>query len=109
MLARPERLYLPAHGDEIGDGPARVRALKAHRKMREAAILAELRRGRRSIDEVVKRVYKGLDPRLMPAASLSTLAQLQDLVARGQVVSDGPPTLIARYWPAEATPGAEGG
>jgi glyoxylase-like metal-dependent hydrolase (beta-lactamase superfamily II) len=109
MLARRERLYLPAHGDEIVDGPARVRALKAHRKMREAAILEGLRRGRGSIAELVERVYQGLDPRLVPAASLSTLAQLEDLVARGVVAADGPPTLTARYWPAEATPGVEGG
>ena len=58
-------------------------ALRAHRQMREAAILDGLRRGDRTIPEIVARVYQGLDPRLAGAAALSTLAHLEDLVARG--------------------------
>jgi len=104
LLARPESRYLPAHGGAIADGPAHVRALKAHRRMREAAILQGLRRGDRTIAELVERVYRGLDPRLAPAASLSTLAHLEDLVRRGAAAADGPPTLSARYWPAAAIP-----
>ena len=104
LLARPESRYLPAHGGAVADGPAHVRALKAHRRMREAAILEGLRRGDRTIAELVERVYRGLDPRLAPAASLSTLAHLEDLVRRGAAAADGPPTLSARYWPAVAIP-----
>jgi glyoxylase-like metal-dependent hydrolase (beta-lactamase superfamily II) len=104
LIARPERLYLPAHGAEIRDGPDYARALRTHRKMREAAILEGLRQGDRSIREIVARVYAGLDPMLFAAAGLSTLAHLENLVARGAVVADGEPTLTARYWPAEATP-----
>jgi glyoxylase-like metal-dependent hydrolase (beta-lactamase superfamily II) len=104
LLARPERLYLPAHGPEIADGPAFTRALRTHRKMREAAIVEALRRGDRAVPEIVKRVYAGLDPALMRAAGLSTLAHLEDLFARGLVAADGPPTLAARYWLADAMP-----
>ena len=70
--------------------------------MREAAILEGLRRGDRTIPELVARVYQGLDPRLAGAAALSTLAHLEDLVARGLVATDGPPTLDGRYRRAPA-------
>jgi hypothetical protein len=36
---------------------------------------------------------------LRGAARLSVLAHLEDLVARGQVRSDGPPSLTATYTP----------
>ncbi len=104
LITRPERLYLPAHGAEIRNGPDYARGLRTHRKMREAAILEGIRQGDRSIREIVARVYAGLDPILFAAAGLSTLAHLEDLVARGAVVTDGEPTLAGRYWPAEATP-----
>ncbi len=104
LAARPERLYLPAHGAEIADGPGFARALRTHRRMREAAILEGLRRGDASIGALVERIYANLNPLLSGAAALSTLAHLEDLVARGQAAADGPPTLAARYWPADATP-----
>ncbi len=104
LQARAERLYLPAHGAEIPNGPDYVRALRTHRKMREAAILDGLKRGDRTIPELVARVYSALDPRLIGAAGLSVLAHLEDLVARGVVAADGPPALGSRYWPAEAMP-----
>ena len=103
LLAELEDRYLPAHGGAIGDAHAYVRALRAHRKMREAAIVEGLKRGDRTIPELVTRVYQGLDPRLAGAAALSTLAHLEDLVARGAVASDGPPALDRRY---RAAPGS---
>jgi glyoxylase-like metal-dependent hydrolase (beta-lactamase superfamily II) len=99
LLGRPEQRYLPAHGDAIDDGPAHVRALKAHRKLRERAILERLLKGDRTAEEIVPRVYAGLDPRLMRAAALSTLAHLEHLVARGHARTDGAPALAARFEP----------
>lgn len=106
LLARPEHRYLPAHGGDIADGPAHVRALRAHRRMRETAIMERLQRGDGTVEELVGQIYRALDPRLAPAAALSTLAHLEDLVRRGAAAADGPPTLTARYWPIEATPGS---
>jgi glyoxylase-like metal-dependent hydrolase (beta-lactamase superfamily II) len=103
LLARPECRYFPAHGGAIRDGPALVRGLKAHRKMREAAILEGLARGDRTIPQLVARVYKGLSPQLGAAAALSTLAHLQDLAERRQVRSDGPCRVDGRYSPAGAS------
>jgi hypothetical protein len=74
-----------------------VRALANHRRQREAAILVRLEAGETGIPEIVARVYAGLSPALIGAASLSTLAHLEDLVARGVVASDGAPALSARF------------
>jgi len=107
LLARPENTYLPAHGGPIYDAQAFVRTLRAHRKMRETAIVEGLRRGDDRISALVASAYQGLDPRLAGAAALSTLAHLEDLVERGVVLSDGPPSLNGRYWlSAPAAPGS---
>jgi glyoxylase-like metal-dependent hydrolase (beta-lactamase superfamily II) len=89
LLARPENIYLPAHGGAIADAPTYVRRLKTHRLEREAAILRALQQGWATIPEVVAEVYGELDPRLGGAAGLSTLAHLEDLIARGLVAADG--------------------
>ncbi len=46
----------------------------------------------------MRAIYIGLDPRLTGAAGLMTLAQLEDLVERGIVATDGgAPLLASRY------------
>jgi glyoxylase-like metal-dependent hydrolase (beta-lactamase superfamily II) len=102
LLARPEGVYLPAHGGGISDAHAHVRGLRAHRKIRERAILERLAQGDRKIPEIVARIYGDLDPRLAGAAALSTFAHMEDLVARGLVATDGPPNLSGRYRAAGA-------
>jgi glyoxylase-like metal-dependent hydrolase (beta-lactamase superfamily II) len=104
LLARPEQTYLPAHGGPIRSAAAYVRGLKAHRLMREAAIMDALLRGDKTIPDLVARVYGGLDPGLAGAAALSTLAHLEHLMARGAVVSDGPPKLAGHYRLSDTAP-----
>jgi glyoxylase-like metal-dependent hydrolase (beta-lactamase superfamily II) len=106
LLARPQQIYLPAHGGPIHNGPAYARGLKAHRLMREAAILEALRKGDRTIPELVARVYGGLDPALTGAAALSTLAHLEHLTAGGAVLSEEPPALNGRYRLSDTAPAA---
>src|SRR5262249_35846103 len=91
LLARTEDHYLPGHGRPILAARAFVRALKNHRCMREAAILARLPAGARTIPELVAAIYRDTPVALHAAAGLSVLAQLEDLVARGVVATDGPP------------------
>ncbi|HWT30570.1 MAG TPA: MBL fold metallo-hydrolase [Propylenella sp.] len=105
LLARPEPRYLPAHGAPISDAHSFVRALRAHRRMRERAIVERLQLGDRTIAEMVARIYSGLDPSLKGAAALSTLAHLEDLYARDLVASDAEPSLLGRYW-LTADPGS---
>jgi glyoxylase-like metal-dependent hydrolase (beta-lactamase superfamily II) len=95
--ARPETVYLPGHGPAIRDAPAFVRHYIAHRHGREVSILYRLAKGDADISTLVKAIYIGLDPRLTGGAALSVLAHLEDLVARGEVVTDGAPSIAGRY------------
>jgi glyoxylase-like metal-dependent hydrolase (beta-lactamase superfamily II) len=81
LAARPEDLYLPAHGGPVRGAHAFVAALKAHRLDRETAILAAVRAGAATVADVVEVVYRGLDPTLVPAARLSARAHLDRLAA----------------------------
>lgn len=97
MISRHDRLLLPGHGGPVRKPAPFMRALKAHRKLRERAILERLKNGDRTIPEMVQAIYRGLDPRLHGAAGLSVLAHLEDLVARGIVEADGEPSTEASY------------
>ncbi len=58
--------------------------MMGHRKQREGQILRFLERnGDSVIPDMVAEMYKGVDPRLHPAAGRSVLAHLIDLQARG--------------------------
>jgi glyoxylase-like metal-dependent hydrolase (beta-lactamase superfamily II) len=97
VAARPETIYLPGHGGAIRDAPAFVAHYIAHRHGREASILYRLGKGATDIPTLVRAIYIGLDPRLSGGAALSVLAHLEDLVARGMVATDGPPSVAGRY------------
>ena len=51
-----------------------------------------------TIQQIVSRIYAGVDPRLHGAAAMTVFAHLEDLVERGLAFSEGPPTLTARYF-----------
>lgn len=74
----PRRL-LPGHGAPVADGLARIRALRAHRQAREAAILAALAQGAARLPELLMRVYADTPPALHAAAARNLLAHLIDL------------------------------
>jgi glyoxylase-like metal-dependent hydrolase (beta-lactamase superfamily II) len=101
LARRPELLYLPGHGAPVRDAPRYVQFLTRHRQGREASILHRLGKGEADVPSIVKAVYIGLDARLVGAAALSTLAHLEDLVARGIVTTDGPPSIGGVYRLAE--------
>jgi glyoxylase-like metal-dependent hydrolase (beta-lactamase superfamily II) len=100
LLGRSDRVYLPGHGGPVARPRRFVRAMKAHRLIREASILAALAAGDRTIPAVVARIYRGTDPALHGAAALSVLAHIEDLVSRGAVRCDGPPALGSVFEPA---------
>ncbi|MBB3998802.1 MBL fold metallo-hydrolase [Aureimonas pseudogalii] len=100
LLERDDRQYLPGHGGPVERPQAFVRALKTHRRMREAAILERVRGGDRTIAQIVRQIYRGTDPKLHGAAALSVLAHLEDLVEKGVVVAETAVSLTAEYRPA---------
>jgi glyoxylase-like metal-dependent hydrolase (beta-lactamase superfamily II) len=97
VRARPEQTYLPGHGGAVRDAPRYVARFIRHREARENAILRRLGSGAVDIPTLVRAIYIGLDPRLTSAAGLSTLAHLEDLVARGIVATDGEPAIGGTY------------
>ncbi len=88
LLGRGETVYWPGHGGPVVDPQRYLRALIRHRRQREASILTALGDGPQTIPALVAKVYAGLDPSLTRAAGLSTLAHLEDLGERGQVVAE---------------------
>ncbi len=97
LAALDAEVLVPTHGPLIRDAGAYIAALKAHRLEREAQVLHAVSAGISQIDDVVKRLYADIDPWLHPAAARSVLSHLIDLVERGKITADGPPTLAAKY------------
>ncbi|MGR9150616.1 MBL fold metallo-hydrolase [Rhizobium leguminosarum] len=97
LIARDDRLLLPGHGGPVMQPSSFLRALKAHRLKREQAVLASVRAGNTQIAEMVKVIYRDTDPKLHGAAALSVLAHIENLMERGEIAADGPPSLAATY------------
>jgi glyoxylase-like metal-dependent hydrolase (beta-lactamase superfamily II) len=97
LARRSEPIYLPGHGGLVRAAPRFVQKLIGHREGREASILRRLGKGAADIPTLVRAIYIGLDPRLAGAASLSVLAHLEDLVARGAVSTEGAPAIGGTY------------
>src|ERR1700691_565463 len=97
MARRSEPIYLPGHGGPVRDAPRFVQSYIHHRQAREASILRRLGNGTADIATLVRAIYIGIDPRLVGAAALSVLAHLEDLVARGSVVTEGTPSIGGTY------------
>ena len=97
MIERHERVYFPGHGGRLEKARDFSRALRAHRKMRETAILSRVRKGDETIKQIVAVIYKETDPRLHGAAGLSVLAHIEDLMAKGLLESNGPASINGTY------------
>jgi glyoxylase-like metal-dependent hydrolase (beta-lactamase superfamily II) len=97
LLGRDDALYWPTHGPAIDSPKPYVQAFINHRRERTAAILHRLAVGDRHITEIVAAIYVGLKPALHRAAGRSVWAHLLALVASGEVISEGPPTLDTTY------------
>ena len=83
--ATPWRQLLPGHGDPVEDPAGRIAELAAHRRQREAGILAQLAQGPASAAMLARAIYATTPQSLLPAAERNVLAHLLDLAARGDV------------------------
>jgi glyoxylase-like metal-dependent hydrolase (beta-lactamase superfamily II) len=84
LLELGPRRLLPGHGPVVEDGPARLRALIAHREAREEQILDALAT-ERTPEQITAELYAGLPRALRWSAERNVLAHLLDLYARGFV------------------------
>lgn len=89
LMVRSDSVFLPGHGGRIEQPQRVVKAFIMHRRMREQAILDCIKGGSTSIAQIVEAVYRGLDPRLVRAASASVAAHVESLVERGLVSASG--------------------
>ena len=97
LKARNETTYWPTHGPPIPKPQRFVGKLLSHRRQREAEILSAVAGGAATIPEIVALRYRGLDPRLRPAAARTVLAHLIHLVESGRVACPGKPDEDACY------------
>ncbi len=97
LLERDDVVYYPTHGAPIENPHRFVRAVRAHRRIRDGQILDQLKQGRTRIADMVAAMYADIDPRLHGAAAMNVLAHLIRLVGTGEVVADGAPSLEAEY------------
>ncbi|RAK57911.1 MBL fold metallo-hydrolase [Phenylobacterium deserti] len=87
----------PTHGPPVREVAPFLDAYIAHRRGRERQILEALADGPARIRDLVPRLYAEVDPRLHPAAALSMLAHMIDLVRRGELSADSEPDFETLY------------
>jgi glyoxylase-like metal-dependent hydrolase (beta-lactamase superfamily II) len=97
LSKRRETFYFPGHGPAMENATSFVPRLLAHRKAREHSILKQLANGTSTVATIAAESYGQLDERLIPAAQMTVLAHLEDLVDRGLVSTHGHATLNAEY------------
>jgi glyoxylase-like metal-dependent hydrolase (beta-lactamase superfamily II) len=90
LTERDDAVYFPGHGGQVGEPQRLVKAFLLHRRMREQSILGCIREGDATVRTIVPIVYKGLNPKLLNAASLSVLAHVEHLIERGLVRCEPP-------------------
>lgn len=89
--------YWPGHGAVLEDPLAMVAHLGAHRRGREAEILAALDEAAMRPLDLTRRIYTEIGPELIPAAARNVFAHLIDLVERNLVWPEGDLSPVARY------------
>lgn len=89
LLARPAATLLPAHGPPIAEGPAKLREYLAHRRMREARVLASLTDQPAPVAALLPSAYGDTPQMLWPLAERSLLAHLDKLARDGRARDHG--------------------
>lgn len=91
----------PTHGSPIREKSfvnEFISEYAAHRRAREASILEHLKMGQTRIPDMVEVMYAAVDKRLHPAAAMSVLGHMLDLINRGIVVTpDVKPTVRSSF------------
>jgi len=89
--------FLPGHGAPVTDPAARLAQITAHRREREAQILAALAAGPASAAQIAAMVYTALPTGLRRAAESNVLAHLIDLESRKLIGTDHPLSPASRF------------
>ena len=89
LISREEELFLPTHGPVIEKPKKLLQDYITHRLDRERQILEAISKGNCKIPDMVKIIYKDVDPQLHPAAAMSTLAHLNRMINNNEVLVEG--------------------
>lgn len=89
LRTRNWRVFYPGHGAPVHDPAARIDWLVAHRRSREAQILAALAQTGADAGTIAAQIYTDTPPALLGAATRNVLAHLIDLHSRGLVWYEG--------------------
>jgi glyoxylase-like metal-dependent hydrolase (beta-lactamase superfamily II) len=89
LAARDDQIFYPTHGSPITDPQDWLRQLIAHRRLREAQIVAALARSEDTVTALVEKLYPQIDAALRRAAAQQVLAHLEHLRVRGAVAEEG--------------------
>lgn len=87
LMARNFSTFYPGHGAPVTAPEPLMRWLVAHRREREAQVLALLLHGPHTVGQITAALYADVDPKLHGAASRNVLAHIIDLYARGKVLA----------------------
>lgn len=82
LALNPSRI-LPGHGPEIPEAKAKIEEYLAHRREREARVIAAIRAGASSVREIADIAYADVPPSMRPYAELAVQAHLVKLDATG--------------------------
>jgi glyoxylase-like metal-dependent hydrolase (beta-lactamase superfamily II) len=89
LQTRPWSRFHTGHGAPVETPSKRLQDLIAHRKNREAAILAALSEGPNTAGKLAERIYTETPAALLPAATRNVLAHLIDLSGKSRVDPNG--------------------
>ena len=86
-----------AHGPAIGNAHAKIAEYIAHRREREEKILAAVRAGASTPQEIVARVYTDVSPKAHAMAERAVIAHLEKLEADNLIKRESDGSYIARH------------
>ena len=87
LLVLSPRIFYPAHGPVVEKPVELLDAYLAHRRMRERHVIAALRSGHATVQDIADSIYHGVDAALMPAARENVRAHLEKLKREGRAAA----------------------
>jgi glyoxylase-like metal-dependent hydrolase (beta-lactamase superfamily II) len=104
LRRRDEQIFYPTHGSPILHPQDWLDQLIAHRRMREAQVVAGIGAGADTVAALVAAVYPGLDAALHAAAASQVQAHLDYLIWQGAVAPDGGGFRLTERAPGQRKP-----
>lgn len=102
LRALEPALLCPGHGPVVTAADAHLAGYLAHRRAREAQLLAALGRGLRGVDELLDAAWADAPAGLRPAAAITMAAHLDKLEEEGRL----PAGVERPVWPPPGVPQA---